>query len=180
MILNAPPTKTGTVRLILARKFGAAIAALSFFGAIAAAPLSVSAAFAVAPGATNVSATGSQRLSTGVSNPTIYFGTAEATELAAVKAPANALYSLESFMFSGVVNWGGNKFTYYSQQVLPGEGLAVPGRHVNAAGYVSDADGYLVLAGSAPKGTVFDTPFGYQGKIYDRGTVGNHLDVYIR
>ncbi len=95
-------------------------------------------------------------------------------------APATALYTLQQFMFAGAVNWGGYKFTYYSQQVLPGAGLEIPGRHVNAGGYVSDADGYIVLAGSAPKGTVYSTPFGYQGKIYDRGTVGNHLDVYIR
>ena len=90
------------------------------------------------------------------------------------------LYDLQTFMFSGVINWQGLKFTYYSQSVLPGRGLQIPGRHVNKDGYVSDGDGYIVLAGSAPKGTVYDTPFGYQGKIYDRGTVGTHLDVYIR
>ena len=89
------------------------------------------------------------------------------------------LYDLQTFMFNGVINWQGLKFTYYSQSVLPGGGLEIPGRHVNKDGYVSDGDGYIVLAGSAPKGTVYDTPFGYQGKIYDRGTVGNHLDVYI-
>ena len=90
------------------------------------------------------------------------------------------LYDLQTFMFSGVINWQGLKFTYYSQSVLPGGDLQISGRHVNKDGYVSDGDGYIVLAGSAPKGTVYDTPFGYQGKIYDRGTVGNHLDVYIR
>ena len=91
-----------------------------------------------------------------------------------------ATISLSQFMFDGVVYWGGYKFTYYSQSVLPGGGLSIPGRHVNADGYVADGDGYIVLAGSAPKGTVYDTPFGYKGKIYDRGTSGNHLDVYIR
>ncbi len=99
---------------------------------------------------------------------------------AAKKSSSKALYSLERFMFSGVVNWGGYRFTYYSQQVLPGEGLQIPGRHVNDGGFVSDADGYIVLAGDAPKGTVFETPFGHPGKIYDRGTFGTHLDVYIR
>lgn len=93
---------------------------------------------------------------------------------------SKAEYTLEQFMFTGSVNWGGYKFTFYSEQVLPGPGLEIPGRHVNEDGYVSDSDGYIVLAGSAPKGTVYETPFGYQGKIYDRGTVGNHLDVYIR
>ncbi len=113
--------------------------------------------------------------------PIIHLTTAEIVEISAgTMSPSGAEFSLADFLFRGVINWGGYKFTFYSQQVLPGGGLAIPGRHVNAGGYVSDSDGYIVLAGSAPMGTVFDTPFGYQGKIYDRGTVGNHLDVYIR
>lgn len=94
--------------------------------------------------------------------------------------PTEALYSLADFESQGVVQWGGYKFTYYSQSVLPGGGLAIPGRHVNDAGYVADGDGYIVLASSAPNGTVFETPFGYPGKVYDAGVSGNHLDVYIR
>lgn len=101
-------------------------------------------------------------------------------ETHSTRVTTTKLYSLPQFMSAGVINWQGYKFTYYSQQVLPGGGLVIPGRHVNKDGYVSDKDGYIVLAGSAPKGTVYDTPFGYKGKIYDRGTVGNHLDVYIR
>lgn len=64
--------------------------------------------------------------------------------------------------------------------VLPGGGLQIPGRHVNSNGYVADGDGYIVLANDAPKGTIFPTPFGAPGKVYDRGTAGNHLDVYVR
>lgn len=90
------------------------------------------------------------------------------------------LYGLSQFMFDGVIRWNGLKFTYYSQQVLPGGGLRIPGRHVNADGYVADGDGYIVVANDAPLGTIIDTPFGYKGKVYDRGTVGNHFDVYIR
>lgn len=89
------------------------------------------------------------------------------------------LFDLDDFMFRGVIYWSGYKFTYYSEKVLPGGGLRIPGRHVNADGYVADEDGYIVLAGDAAMGTVFETPFGYKGKIYDRGTVGKHLDVYI-
>ncbi|MFM1580763.1 G5 domain-containing protein [Helcococcus bovis] len=89
-------------------------------------------------------------------------------------------YSLSQFQFNGVVYWGGYKFTYYSQSVLPGGGLYIPGRHVNESGYVADGDGYIVLANDAPKGTIINTPFGYKGKVYDRGTYGNHIDVYIR
>ena len=101
-------------------------------------------------------------------------------QLAAQSVSSNAQVSLAQYLTQGVVYSGGFKFTYYSQSVLPGGGLQIPGRHVNAAGYVSDGDGYIVLAGSAPIGTVYDTPFGFKGKIYDRGTYGNHLDVYIR
>lgn len=163
------------------RRAGAAIVAAGFFGTIAVAPLSMPGAFALTPaGATSYNAQ-KQRLALAAGiDPALDISAANAEELAAAGAPIGALFTLDDFMFRGAINWGGYKFTYYSQQVLPGEGLAVPGRHVNPAGYVSDADGYLVLAGSAPKGTIYETPFGYQGKIYDRGTVGNHLDVYIR
>lgn len=66
------------------------------------------------------------------------------------------------------------------QSVLPGGGLNIPGRHINAGGYVADKDGYIVLANDAPKGTIINTPFGYKGKVYDRGTYGNHFDVYTK
>lgn len=92
----------------------------------------------------------------------------------------NARYSLKELQFHGVINWGGYKFTYYSQSVLNGNGLNIPGRHINAGGYVADKDGYIVLANDAPKGTIINTPFGYKGKVYDRGTYGNHFDVYTK
>ncbi|MGF7003655.1 peptidoglycan hydrolase CwlO-like protein [Lachnospiraceae bacterium PFB1-21] len=91
-----------------------------------------------------------------------------------------ALYTLDQFLSMGVVNWGGYRFTYYSQSVLPGPGLNIPGRHVNADGYVSDGDGYIVLAALGAKGAVYDTPFGYQGKVYDSCPSAGTLDVYIR
>ena len=162
------------------RRVGAAIAAVGFFGAIAAAPLSASEALAITPAGSTQPAANQLFQSKAGADPAIDLSVASLEEAKVAGAPVNALFSLEEFMFKGAINWGGYKFTYYSQQVLPGEGLEVPGRHVNPAGYVSDADGFIVMAGSAPKGTVYDTPFGYQGKIYDRGTVGNHLDVYIR
>lgn len=81
----------------------------------------------------------------------------------------SAKYTLSQFKFNGVVHDGGRKFTYYSQSVLPGGGLSIPGRHVSSAGYVSDKDGYIVVASnrSISKGTVIDTPFGSKGKVYD-------------
>lgn len=93
---------------------------------------------------------------------------------------SSSYYSLSDLQFQGIIYWGGYKFTYYSQSVLPGGGLSIPGRHVNEGGFVSDGDGYIVIANDAPLGTIIDTPFGYQGKVYDRGTYGNHMDVYTR
>lgn len=175
------------------RGASAAAAALAFFGTTAFAP------FSMTPAAATESAVDGTTAATAILS--MQELTAAAADASIVDLPLSSvetragsgsgadvdgarrgtqLYTLEQFMFSGVVNWGGYRFTYYSQQVLPGGGLPIPGRHVNAGGYVSDADGYIVLAGSAPLGTVYATPFGYRGKIYDRGTSGNHLDVYIR
>lgn len=92
------------------------------------------------------------------------------------------LYSLQYFRYYGIIKWEGYKFSYYSQKVLPGYGLKIPGRHVNDDGYVSDKDGYIVVAHkNAPKGSVIDTPFGYKAKVYDRcsGCALNQYDVYI-
>ncbi len=146
-------------------------------GTVATAPLSM------ANAATDAAAVfeGRQRLESATSSEMLIdTGVTAASPETRRASGDGAMYTLQQFMFSGAVNWNGYRFTYYSQQVLPGPGLQIPGRHVNDDGYVSDGDGYIVLAGSAPKGSVFDTPFGYQGKIYDRGTFGNHLDVYIR
>lgn len=101
-------------------------------------------------------------------------------------ASTSAEYSLSEFMRAGVVNWDGKKFTYYSQQVLPGGGLKIPGRHVNDGGYVADSDGYIVLAApyGVSHGTVYSTPFGYSGKVYDTCATCSAsplwLDVYVR
>lgn len=81
----------------------------------------------------------------------------------------NAKYTLSQFMFNGVIRDNGKKFTYYSQSVLPGGGLSIPGRHVSEAGYVSDKDGFIVVASNRgiSKGSIIDTPFGAKGKVYD-------------
>ncbi|MEJ6490050.1 hypothetical protein PQI23_09975 [Leucobacter sp. USCH14] len=176
----------------LARAAGATATAALLLGTTALAPLSMTAAFAEAGSSGSASASGgaphqtlaaaggpSTALAAGVEVPIVESGLDQDRPKQSGKAPRTALYTLEQFLFSGVVHWGGYRFTYYSQKVLPGAGLAIPGRHVNEDGYVSDADGFIVLAGDAPKGAVFETPFGYRGKIYDRGTFGTHLDVYI-
>lgn len=82
-----------------------------------------------------------------------------------------------SFLRDGVVYDGGNKYTYYFQSTLPGGGLNIPGRHTDD-GFVKDGDGYIVVANSSANGTVVNTPWG-PGKVYDKGTSGNHYDIYV-
>ena len=95
-------------------------------------------------------------------------------------ASSTGKYTLKDIRFLGVINWNGFKYTYYSQSVLPGGGLRIPGRHVSADGFVCDGDGYIVVANDRPKGSVVPTPFGRDGKVYDRGTYGNHIDIYTK
>ena len=92
---------------------------------------------------------------------------------------SSATYSASQLKSMGVINWGGWRWTWYSQRVLPGGGLNIPGRHVDSNGYVCDGNGYICLAsGSLSKGTVVNTPFGKMGKVYDSGCAANTLDVY--
>jgi len=78
----------------------------------------------------------------------------------------------------GVNYYNGNKESYYSQRVLPGGGLNIPGRHVASDGTVRDADGYIVVASdNQAKGTVVDTSLG-EGKVYDTGVGHDGVDVY--
>ena len=96
----------------------------------------------------------------------------------------SASYSLRDLKFHGVINNDGRKYTYYSQATLPGGGLKIPGRHVNSGGYVADSNGYIVVAANRgiPKGTVINTPFGYQGKVYDMcaSCSPNWYDIYTK
>ena len=81
----------------------------------------------------------------------------------------------------GIYNnpYTGLKETWYSQRVLPGGGLDIPGRHVNDEGFVCDKDGYICVASSTYlKGTVIETSRG-MGKVYDSGCKPGILDVYV-
>ena len=80
----------------------------------------------------------------------------------------------------GLIDWGGWTWSWYSEYVLPGAGLNIPGRH-SSGGYVRDSDGYICLASDVlDYGTVIATPFGSYGKVYDCG-VGHDdwIDVYV-
>lgn len=78
---------------------------------------------------------------------------------------------------AGVVNDGGHRYTWYSQNVLPGGGLNIPGRHVNADGFVCDGDGYIVCASAYGSGATGNSPWG-AWKSYDTGVSGNTVDLY--
>lgn len=93
---------------------------------------------------------------------------------------SETMYSASDFQVAGVIYWGEWKWTYYSEKVLPGHGLDIPGRHTDSNGYVCDEDGYICVASSVLSyGTVIETPFGKNGKVYDSGCASNVIDVYV-
>lgn len=93
---------------------------------------------------------------------------------------STAQYSAGTLRSMGVLYWNGYRWTWYSEKILPGGGLNIPGRHVDSNGYVCDGNGYICLASSdLSKGTVVPTPFGKSGKIYDSGCASGTLDVYV-
>lgn len=72
-------------------------------------------------------------------------------------------------------NW---TYTWYSQRVLPGGGLSIPGRHVTEDGFVRDADGNICVASDdLAQGAEVETPYG-KGKVYDTGSGSGNLDLY--
>ena len=95
-------------------------------------------------------------------------------------AVSSALYTPGQFQNLGVIYYGDYRWTWYSERVLPGGGLKIPGRHNDENGYICDEDGYICLASSIlSKGTILNTPFGKQGKIYDSGCAVGTVDVYV-
>lgn len=79
----------------------------------------------------------------------------------------------------GRLYWGNYQYTWYSERVLPGYGLDIDGRYTDADGFVCDGEGYIcVAASSLNKGTIVDTPFGREGKVYDCGCDYGVIDVY--
>ena len=84
----------------------------------------------------------------------------------------------QEFRRDGVIYSGGYRYTWYSEKVLPGKALNIPGRHSDG-NFVRDGDGYIVLAScDLPKGTVVQTPFG-AGKVYDYCPTSGTIDVYV-
>lgn len=89
-------------------------------------------------------------------------------------------YSPYDLQTMGVISWGGYRYTYYSENVLPGYGLQIEGRYTDEYGFVCDGEGYICVASSSlPWGTIVDTPFGRAGKVYDSGCAWDVIDVYV-
>lgn len=113
--------------------------------------------------------------------------TIEETEIPAEDAEmmsefTEAAYTSEELRYHGVLYWNDHRWTWYSEKVLPGGGLNIPGRYTDDDGFVCDEDGYICLAADLSyiaRGTVIDTPFGRQGKIYDTGCAYGTVDVYV-
>jgi len=91
----------------------------------------------------------------------------------------------KSFKKRGRGRWNKCSWTWYSQRVLPGRGLKIPGRHVDKKrGFVLDRDGYICLASgrkNKKKKVIVPTPFGRYGKVYDTNGRNNNkwFDVYV-
>lgn len=81
----------------------------------------------------------------------------------------------------GAIYFNGHKETYYSQNVLPGASLNIPGRHVADDGTVRDGDGYISVAANTAymsKGTILITSLG-PAKVYDSGCAVGVIDIYV-
>lgn len=94
------------------------------------------------------------------------------------------VYPGKKFKRRGRARWNKCSWTWYSQRVLPGRGLKIPGRHVDKRrGFVLDKDGYICLASgrsNKKKRAVVPTPFGMYGKVYDTNGRNNNkwFDVF--
>ena len=80
----------------------------------------------------------------------------------------------------GVKYYKGRRETYYSQRVLPGGGLKIPGRHVADDGTIRDKDGYIVVScdrSFKSYHSTFLTSLG-PAKVYDTGCNYGTVDIY--
>lgn len=100
------------------------------------------------------------------------------------KKKSTSKYKGSKLRRAGRLHWGGASWTWYTQRILPGKGLKIPGRHVDKHGFVCDKDDYIVLASSIgykKVHKVLPTPYyGKYGKVYDTNGTWNYgwRDVY--
>lgn len=107
----------------------------------------------------------------------------EAISNGTFKLEHSAVYSLGVSGLAkskGAIYFEGHKETYYSQRVLKGSSLNIPGRHVANDGTIRDGSGYIAVAANSSylsKGTVVKTSLG-PGKVYDSGCASGIIDIY--
>ena len=107
----------------------------------------------------------------------------DAINSGAYKLEYSSPYNASSNKFSkakGAIYYDDHKETYYSQNVLPGTSLNIPGRHVAEDGTVRDGEGYICVAANSSylsKGTVVKTSMG-PAKVYDSGCASGIVDIY--
>lgn len=77
--------------------------------------------------------------------------------------------------------YNNHRETYYEEEVLPGPGLDIPGRHVADDGTIRDIDNYICVATDfnyLPYGTILETSLG-TAKVYDTGCPYGTVDIYV-
>ena len=78
----------------------------------------------------------------------------------------------------GKVRFNGHYETWYSEKVLPGKGLNIPGRHTDKRGLVLDGDGNICVATKLVEmRRKIETSLG-MGKRYDTCSGDNIVDIY--
>ncbi len=99
-----------------------------------------------------------------------------------LKMEYSAVYSYNGLnKRRGAIYYNGHRETYYSEKVLPGNGLQIPGRHVADDGTIRDENGYICVAadpGFLARGTVLITSLG-PAKVYDSGCAYGTVDIYV-
>lgn len=81
----------------------------------------------------------------------------------------------------GAKEFNGHRETYYSEKVLPGGGLNIPGRHVADDGTIRDSDGYICVASDLSyldRYNILLTSLG-PAKVYDTGCAYDTIDIYV-
>ena len=81
----------------------------------------------------------------------------------------------------GALYFNGHKETYYSEKVLPGNSLNIPGRHVADDGTIRDENGFICVAANPdymPRHTILITSLG-PAKVYDTGCDYGTIDIYV-
>lgn len=107
--------------------------------------------------------------------------TEASTEEAVTEAPALTAVCNPWDLYVNTINYNGYIWTWYTEVLLPGEGLPIPGRYTDGDGFVCDENGYIVLAAhldQVSRYTIMETPFGRLGKVYDTGCNYGVIDVY--